>query len=60
MGPPSPFALVAIAKSILARFGNPEEVSEKEDGSEEEAGTSGADEEGKQYKNVSFYNVKKY
>ncbi|ULT86357.1 hypothetical protein L3Y34_006204 [Caenorhabditis briggsae] len=52
VGPPSPFALVAIAKSILARFGNPEEASEREDRVEEEAGTSRGDEEGKQYKNT--------
>lgn len=55
MGPPSPFALVAIAKFILARFGNPEDVSEKEVRADEDAGTSGgAEEEGRQYKNVSF------
>ncbi|EFO87594.1 CRE-RPM-1 protein [Caenorhabditis remanei] len=52
VGPPSPFALVAIAKSILARFGNPEESTEKEDRGDEEAGTSGADEEGKHYRNT--------
>ncbi|CAL2043031.1 unnamed protein product [Caenorhabditis brenneri] len=53
VGPPSPFALVAIAKSILARYGNPDEKPENGEKGEEDAGPSGGEDEGgKQYKNT--------
>ncbi|CAI2353362.1 unnamed protein product [Caenorhabditis sp. 36 PRJEB53466] len=52
VGPPSPFALVAIAKSILARFGNPEDVFSKNEKGEEDVGASRAEEETKQHKNT--------
>uniref|UniRef100_A0A1I7UJB5 DOC domain-containing protein n=1 Tax=Caenorhabditis tropicalis TaxID=1561998 RepID=A0A1I7UJB5_9PELO len=49
VGPPSPFALVAIAKSILARFGNPEEKSESDERGEEDGNR---DDDTKPYKNT--------
>uniref|UniRef100_A0A8R1DYZ2 RCR-type E3 ubiquitin transferase n=1 Tax=Caenorhabditis japonica TaxID=281687 RepID=A0A8R1DYZ2_CAEJA len=52
VGPPSPFALVAIAKSILARFGSADDLSESNYRPEEYAGSSRQDEEPKTFKNT--------